>query len=348
MNCVLSYFTSYSDPNGTSDPFSNHSAGRLARGLYDGLRRFGEVRYFHGESPPDGLSADLYVGHFWSFAEFCRRNSFRRKVAFYSVSDPDKTLNLMQTLGTRFDVPVPTWDHPPPGFDHEATMEAADLVLLIGNSYTLETFPEKWRHKIRPLNYGPDARLFDRFDDTPPRNEFCYVATYCGLRKGFLDVLRTWRAIPAGLGRLHAVGRLYPPWDRLLDDHDTGNIVRHGWIDSASEDYVRLLKSCKFAHFPTYSEGQAGSLLEMLYAGCVPVTTRASGIDDEVLDRCIVVEPLNIDQQRDAILDALAWPEERFAEHRARLREIVRRRQTWETFDIGLESALGPLVAQLS
>ena len=50
-----------------------------------------------------------------------------------------------------------------------------------------------------------------------------------------------------------------------------------------------------------------GTLLEAVFAGCVPITTAASGIDDEVLQHCLIIEPMRPDQHRAAIETALDW-----------------------------------------
>src|SRR5262249_42809513 len=142
-----------------------------------------------------------------------------------------------------FDVPFPVWDFPPEPFDHQATMDAPDLVLLVGNQRILHTFPEHWRAKIRPVNYSVDTALYGAPRGVERRKEFCYAATECGLRKGFMDVLRTWSGISPRESRLHAIGRLDPPWERHLTAYNSGSIVYHGWIDSHTEEYVRLLQS---------------------------------------------------------------------------------------------------------
>ena len=332
MRCVLSYFKSYFDPLSKA-PLQNHSAGQIAQHLYSALNELCEVRYFGAEDEPSGVEADLFIGHFWSFVEMCERNSFDLKIAFYSVSDPEATRQLMETLAGRYDVPVPYWDLPPSGFDHQRTMELADLVFVVGNTYTLETFPRRWHHKIRLLNYSLDTELFSRDQSPAQRNEFCYVATNNGLRKGFMDILQTWSAIDERTTKLHAIGRLDSPWDRLLERHNTGSIVHHGWIDSDTLEYRQIIKSCKFAHIPTCSEGQMGTLLEVIFSGCIPITTRASGIDDHLLEHCLVVEPLDVDQQRTAIHRALLWTEDEFAIRRERLIDTARRYHNWAAFE---------------
>jgi glycosyltransferase involved in cell wall biosynthesis len=339
MESVLSYFRSYFDP-GERAPFENHSAGQIACHLFETLNRQGTVRYFGSKERPAGLQADLFVGHFYAFEELARQNDFRKRIAFYSISDPVRRRRLLESLAAEFGVPLPDWDFPPASFDHEATLELADLVLLVGNSYTLETFPERWRHKIRLLNYAVDHSIFRRDLGVEKRNEFCYVATNCGLRKGFMDILEVWRRIDRAVARLHVIGEIEPPWDELLARSNNGSVTAHGWIDSHEDEYVRLLQSCKFAHIPTYEEGQMGTLLEAIYSGCIPITTRASGIDDRVLEQCIVIEPRNIQQQVDAIHRVLAWTEDEYRERSQRLIQTAEQYQNWSEFEQRVTSAI--------
>ena len=342
---VLSYFRSYFDP-GRRARFANHSTGLIARHLYELLSQHGPVEYFGSKERPEGLEADLFIGHFWAFAELCERNNFTTKIAFYSVSDPVETRRLLAPLAERFHVPMPDWDLPPSSFDHERTMELADLVFVVGNSYTLQTFPERWRSKIVLLNYSIDRDVFDLTSLPAPaaaakaENEFCYVATHCGLRKGFVDVLDVWSGIDPSTTRLHVIGNISSPFDRMLAATNNGSVVYHGWIDSDSSHYQQIIRRCRFAHVPTYSEGQMGTLLELIHSGCVPITTAASGVDDEVLAQCVVVEPLDIDGQRAAILDALSWSPDEYVQRRLRLLAATIRNQTWASFDERVQNAI--------
>jgi glycosyltransferase involved in cell wall biosynthesis len=345
MESVLSYFRSYFDP-GRRAPFENHSAGQIARHLFEALQQQGPVRYFGNKERPTRLRADLFLGHFYAFEELSKQNDFSKRIAFYSISDPVRRRRLLESLAAEFDVPLPGWDFPPAGFDHEATMEWADLVLLVGNSYTLETFPQRWRHKIRLLNYAVDVSVFQRDLGVARRNEFCYVATNCGLRKGFMDILEVWSQIDPRLARLNVIGEIEPPWDELLAKSNNGSITAHGWIDSRENEYLQLLQSCRFAHIPTYEEGQMGTLLEAIYSGCIPITTRASGIDDRVLEQCVVIEPRNIQQQVDAIHRMQAWTDEEYRERSSKLIQTAERHQNWTAFEQAVKSAIS-IVGQI-
>lgn len=343
MHSVLAYFDAYFQP-GVTAPLENHSAGQIARHLHQILQECGRVTYLDAAQRPEGIEADLFIGHFWNYLPVSRTNHFRKKIAFYAVSDPERRRALLYSLAERFGVPAPDWDFPPADFDHASTMRDADLVLLVGNSYTLETFSPEWRPKIRLLNYSVDEALYTASAAQARANEFCYVATQCGLRKGFMDVLLTWSGMQAGGSKLHVIGTIEPPWNGLLARYNNGSILYHGWIDSHSPEYARILQGCKFVYVPTYEEGQMGSLLEAMYCGCVPITTRASGIDDRVLQHSIVIEPLDIEQQRAAILDALGWPEELYGARRRAIAAAVRECHNWDVFARGVKSALAELL----
>jgi glycosyltransferase involved in cell wall biosynthesis len=140
------------------------------------------------------------------------------------------------------------------------------------------------------------------------------------------------------------VGHLDPPYDRLLQESNTGSVIAHGWIDSTSDRYLRLLRSCRFAYLPTWIEGQMGTLLEALAAGCIPITTCASGIDEAVLRHCVVIEPRNPAQHREAIRWVLTWSPAECDTRRRRLRQTAQAHHTWTVFTDQVNAAVAPLL----
>jgi glycosyltransferase involved in cell wall biosynthesis len=347
VTSVLSYWRDYFDPDRPATG-RNHSTGLIASGLYRLLSGLGPVEYYdHGDRPRD-LVADLFVGHFWSFAAMCRANRFRRRVAVYVLSDPAAARALLTGAAARNRVPMCDWDLPPASFDHEETMALADQVLVCGNGHTLASFPPRWQPKVRLFNYGLDPDLWSEASPdgaAPAGRDFVYVATHCGLRKGFLDVIATWAGIPPERARLHVIGHLDPPYDALLAEVNPGSVTVHGWVDSRSERYRALLGACRYAYIPTWVEGQMGTLLEAIFAGCVPLTTAASGIDDDVLRHGLLVEPMDPDQHRAAIDTALAWTPGDYAARRAALLAAARRHHNWARFDQQVGGALTAVLA---
>ena len=75
---VLSYFEEYFTPDGDAS-LSGHSTGQIARHIHSLLDRRGTCQYV-SQQPVGGLRADVFVGHFWSFLDYCRHNTFERGV----------------------------------------------------------------------------------------------------------------------------------------------------------------------------------------------------------------------------------------------------------------------------
>jgi glycosyltransferase involved in cell wall biosynthesis len=329
---LLSYWRDYFRPEG--DPLlPNHSTGLIAARLHQLMQQRGPVRYVDNADYPRGVAADLLVGHFWAFEQTCRENHFDRKVVVYVLSDPVRARALLAEEAERHGVPFPSWDLPPEDFDHEATMRIADAVLLVGNSDTLGTFDSRWHQKIRTINYAPDDSVWQRPFQGIRRRAFLYAATTCGLRKGFLDVIDTWRGIRGSRPKLHVIGRIDGIYAHRLASAMTDSVVVHGWIPSHTESYVDLMRSCWYAYIPTWVEGQMGTLLEAIAAGCIPITTRASGVDDRVLEHCVVVEPRQPEQHREAIAEVLRWSEAQLRDRQEALRAALVRYHSWRVFD---------------
>jgi glycosyltransferase involved in cell wall biosynthesis len=332
IRSTLSYWSDYFSPDGRASR-PGHSTGWIAERLYGILAERGSVDYWDHAERPVGITADLFVGHFWAFADLCRANVFDCQVAVYVLSNPVQATALLRAAAERRGVPFPDWDLPPCDFDHEATMELADAVILVGNRHTLATFDDRWQSKITLVNYAPGFTRWTEATSAERRSDFVYAAATCGLRKGFLDVIDTWSGIPAGTTQLHVVGQIDEPYRARLAASGARAVKVHGWIPSTSMRYRELLQSCRYAYIPTWVEGQMGTVLEAIAAGCVPITTRASGVDDQVLEHCVIVEPGQPEQHRDEIERVLTWTDAEFRDRQAALSDCMANLHTWSSFD---------------
>lgn len=339
MRSVLSYFREYFDPQRPA-PLLSHSAGRIARALHRTLRRLGQVDYFDACDSPNGMGADLAIGHFWSFQRLCEDNHFNRRLAFYSIADPDWMRVELERAARRFGVPFPAWDQPPPGFDNAATLALSDRVLVVGNRFTRSTFEARWQDRIRLLNYRLDSPFPCPVLDPRQRHGFVYPATHCDLRKGFMDVLRTWSKIPARQACIELVGGIRAPWDALLQRHNQGSMRFRGFLPSDQPDYWKLLRSCRFAFAPSYAEGQMGTLLEAVFSGCLPIATPACGLDERVLEWGIGIHAGDIEGQRAAVEQALAMTDGEWRHRAEGMIAAADHHHRWEHFERGVLEAI--------
>ena len=83
---------------------------------------------------------------------------------------------------------MPDWDLPPSASITTPPWSRRIWSWSVATASTLATFPSRWRAKIRLFDYALDERLWETTPAAPRlHNQFVYVATHCGLRKGFLD-----------------------------------------------------------------------------------------------------------------------------------------------------------------
>ena len=186
-------------------------------------------------------------------------------------------------------------------------MDAADLVLLVGNQTTLSSFPDRWHSKIRCLNYSVDTALYAARRHVSRKNEFCYVATECGLRKGFMDVVRTWRDIGGLDTRLHAVGALAETLGTTFErvqprEYDLSRLDRLAQrrIRAASPSPVdsRLSRPMR--------KGRWAACWKRFTAAAFPSPLANPASMNGCVEHCVVVEPLHIEQQRGGRFTRLA------------------------------------------
>jgi glycosyltransferase involved in cell wall biosynthesis len=89
--------------------------------------------------------------------------------------------------------------------------------------------------------------------------------------------------------------------------YETPNIHTYGWIDIASESFIKLANSCIGMVYPSCAEGQAGSVINCLQAGLIPIVSFESGVD--VDDFGIILDNCTVDEIRETVEQVSSYPE---------------------------------------
>jgi glycosyltransferase involved in cell wall biosynthesis len=184
--------------------------------------------------------------------------------------------------------------------------------------------------KIQVIDCGIDTQHFVPSDNITRHQYFIHNATRFSARKGSHLVAQAWlkvhREVPhASLLLLGKSGDV----DMKKDLLDIPNVIYVGEYRSGSDEYIRLLSQSKWVVLPSLAEGQAGTLLEAMSCGCIPIASRASGINAEEYGG-FTVEPNNVDSIIAAMLKAeKGWDNEQ----NFKVREIVVERNAWEKFE---------------
>ena len=126
--------------------------------------------------------------------------------------------------------------------------------------------------------------------------------------------------------------------------YESPNIHTVGWIDTRSDRFREITRSCVGLIFPSCSEGQASSVVECMHAGLIPVVSAESGVD--VQDFGVILKSCSIEEIKQAIATVSGLPT---AELRSRARkawEFARANHTRERFAEVYRRAIQEIVAR--
>lgn len=159
----------------------------------------------------------------------------------------------------------------------------SDLVLAIGNNRIRESFSvQDSCGELHVIDCGIDTAHFDSTAGVARGPVFVHNATRFSVRKGSHLVAEAWPEVARRMpeAKLVLLGR---EGDVDLPGmlKGMGGVVPVGMYESGSAAYRGYLTSARWAVLPSLAEGQAGTLLEAMSCGCVPIASRDTGVDAE-------------------------------------------------------------------
>jgi glycosyltransferase involved in cell wall biosynthesis/GT2 family glycosyltransferase len=302
MRILLSYSSQHFDPELPVEEQERwgESANIISRTLYELLGRRGDVTFVDA-AVPDAVSGqrfDVFVGIVRNFRRILEICEIDRSILVAVNMHPAEHNALLLDFVVRQKLPSAAL-HELDVLDVDdrgGAIDDADAVLCFGNVLTLNSYLKHGvpREKVRLANYGSDiatqppaARATEEGD-----THLLYCASEIGLRKGF-DIVAS--AVAAAdleeLGaHLHIVGApSYPHYRAKLADLEARlgpRISNHGWLAPTSTEYRELLERVDFLFFPSLEEGQAGSVIDALSCGVIPLISSHCGVDFAPLGFC--------------------------------------------------------------
>lgn len=225
------------------------------------------------------------------------------------------------------------------GFYPSSTLRAyyrnlheSDRIVAIGNPRILETFhtySPSLQQRFQLMDCGVDYTHYNAADNTLKHPTFVHAVTHFSYRKGSDLVFTAWPEFAARHPecRLLLLGR---EGDVAIpaEFKSRADVVVGGEFSSGSTEYISQLSDSRWVLLPSLAEGQAGTLLEAMSCGCVPVATPESGITASDYSGLTIPEAT-----KDAVLDALlkaskAWTADKATE----VRILVKKRHDWNLF----------------
>lgn len=273
MRILLSSSLFHYNPKVDEDKYY-HSTGLTVKVFYQALKAFGEVDICNDKDTPTGLEYDLLVSWPRNYNWLVNHNKFRKSVCFLNCAEPIylKTTLLREAgrLGCKLSDSF-----------YFNGYQTAPLFFVLGRQFNRDCYAAAGVPVERMVDawYQTNAIPF-KARDRNKRPIFLHMATTLGLRKGFWWALQDFKR--AGMdAELWCVGRVQKEkfWiDLAMEASKDPRIKIIGWVDFEGQQQRDILHKADFMVFPTFGEGQAGTVTEAMAAGCVPITNRESGV----------------------------------------------------------------------
>lgn len=353
MHSLISYSADHFDPG---IPVERHahwgsSPNVISRTLHAALAKRGEVTFIDATEPGRlaGRAFDVLIGIQRNFGAILERCAAERSVLVAVNMHPAEHNELLLDFVVREELPTSAL-HALDFHDvdqRSRDLDSADSILLFGNGRTLDSYTDNGvpREKIRLVNYGVDVGV-ERSADPAGETQVLYCASEIGLRKGFDIVAGLAEDVDlAQLGaHLHIAGApSYPHYRERLDQLDArlgSRVTNHGWLDPSSAEYRELLESCDYLLFPSLEEGQAGTVLDAMACGVIPLISANCGVDFAPLGFCEL--RIRSARNRELLRRACALPQS--ARRRLRSETLEYYEEFHAGFEPELETALHDLL----
>ena len=164
----------------------------------------------------------------------------------------------------------------------ERSLDLAHACSLLGNEFTLSTYPEKYRKKITliPVSGSPLSCVRSYSELYPEKREFLWYFGSGAVHKGLDLVLDVFRAHPEWT--LHVVGDA--PHERdfaaAYGDHlSLPNVRVHGHLAPGDADFAGKIRNAVCFIAPSCSEGASPAVVTCLQLGLFPILSRQTGVD---------------------------------------------------------------------
>ncbi len=327
--------------------FLGHSNMKCCRAMADVLDDLGygvDVADVQARRLRARVAYDLLISHTLRVPNFSRLTHPGTVIIYWATgtSHPTHNHRVQQRLAdiqTRRGCVIrdcPPLDESMPLLPH------AHAIICIGSEGPIvATWREHFAGPIYPIDNMavPCARPARR--ETEAGRHFLYLGSTNQVPKGLHLLLELFPRYPDI--HLHVAGSYENERDfcrcYARELRHTPNVHPWGWVQPNSAAWRDVTTRCAFSILPTCAEGQAGSVIQSMYAGLVPLVTRESGVAMDDFGFLFHDDsPASIDAGIQAAC-RLPWPEivarsmraQRVAEtrysearFRARLHEILR------------------------
>lgn len=221
-----------------------------------------------------------------------------------------------------------------------------DAIITLGNEATAESYRKYYAGPIFriPCSYYKITNCKDilqKKDFAQARRHFLWFGGAGLIHKGLDLLLEVFEKKPEL--HLHVCGLIddEPEFKNCFYDelYKRKNIHTYGFVDLDSNVFTHIVNACAFVVFPSCSEGQATSVVNVMgNGGLVPVVTKESGIS--INDYGIGIKDCSFEGVAQSISEANQLTDEDIRARSIRCCEYTARHHSIEMFSKAIKDAL--------
>lgn len=203
-------------------------------------------------------------------------------------------------------------------------------VFVVGNRFTAETFAP-YHDRVFPFdNVGHPGLEVPERDFAAARRHFLFFSSRGQVLKGLDRLLEAFGAAPDL--HLHVAGTYERERDFVdcyrRELYELPNVHPHGWLRLRSPAFYEVVARCGSVVHPSAVEGQAGSVIDCMSTGLVPVVSRETGVDTDGVG--VVLPSCEIEEIARVVRSVADRPAEWLEAESARTRDLARARFSHE------------------
>ncbi|RNI15806.1 glycosyltransferase family 1 protein [Methanohalophilus sp. RSK] len=223
-----------------------------------------------------------------------------------------------------------------------------DAIITLGNDEVLKSYRMFFDGDIYniPVTYYNiiDVKKVESFivnkDYSEAKYNFIWFGSSGLIHKGLDLVLEYFHQHPNL--HLHVCGPIdnEPRFKNLYyrELYESPNIHTHGFVNLKSELFLSLMRKSLFAIFPSCSEGESGSVVNLMAQGMIPIVTKNAGI--KIKDFGYLIPSIDIDSIDETINKVLYENENDLMAKSYKCFKNTRRTHSIESYSCQLKSAL--------
>lgn len=225
-------------------------------------------------------------------------------------------------------------------------LNKADAAICLGNDWTASTYEGMFK-KIYKLNVSgfQDVVLPELHKEhaTAMKN-FLWYGGAGPIHKGLDLLIEAFRKLPDA--RLHIVGEVSSEFYRFYknDIENAENILYYGFLNKESEEFRMVCETCGFCLNLSCSEGQSTAVVTTLFAGMIPVCTKETGIDAEVIGGFFVSEIEN-DEIIEKVRSLMELSEQEWKKRQEQIYNYAKENHTIDCYQKQLKGILEGMIA---